>query len=886
MTEVDQTEAAKFHNGGEVDGKNRPVDIAFVIDDTGSMSEEISSVINIVQRKITALSTSASGCGYVYQLITFKDAPNPRQPTTDLTVIRQQVAALVASGGGDCPEASVEAIGAVLENVKDNGTVFVATDAAPHAGVDLPGTIARASARTISISTILSGDCTPVASRAVATAQLTASPTEEPTPFSDNHDPNGSTTGGARVSQAAAVNYTALEAFSALAAETGGVFAYVPEINNGTAEGRARYESIGYGIISGGLSAAISLVQPDRVPLNSSLTLVVTGTKTNFNPSTTVTFNDAGIRVDSVRVVSPLRLEVRITVQPSATVGFKNLTATTTLPEGTETAVGEGLVQVTMAPSAPTILAISPAAGAQGQRLTVNIDGINTHFTNSSVLNLGPGILVLNTQALSATRLKAEIQIDVSAVTGFRNVVVTTGTEVATESVVGPFLVNILPSTPPTTSSCADVGSILREYWANVTGDLITDIPLASTPTQLTELNSFATPVNMADHYAERLRGYVCPPADGDYVFYIAGDNQAELWLSTDDDPTHKQKLAFVPEYTAPGDYGRYASQQSAPVQLLTGQRYYIEALHKEGEGDDHLSVGWRLPDNSLQRPIAGNHLVPFSKAPVVPPVSCTNTGSIRREYWANVPGDLITDIPLASTPSQVSQVSSFATPVNAGDRYAQRLRGYVCPPADGDYVFYIAGDNQAELWLSTDDDPTHKQKLAFVPEYTAPGDYGRYASQKSKVVRLLTGHRYYIEALHKEGAGEDHLSVGWQLPDNSLQRPIAGAHLMPFVPGSTAGTAPTASASRTDEDKALFIYPNPSPGTSTIEYVAPKGGYAVLEVYSMQGILVKKLFAGNTLAGKVNQVTFDGSKQEPGMYICKLICGDNVTYRRLQLLP
>ncbi|MGI4736276.1 MAG: T9SS type A sorting domain-containing protein, partial [Janthinobacterium lividum] len=40
--------------------------------------------------------------------------------------------------------------------------------------------------------------------------------------------------------------------------------------------------------------------------------------------------------------------------------------------------------------------------------------------------------------------------------------------------------------------------------------------------------------------------------------------------------------------------------------------RYYVEVLHKEGDGGDFVSVGWTLPDGTAELPIAGSRLMPF----------------------------------------------------------------------------------------------------------------------------------------------------------------------------------------------------------------------------------------------------------------------------------
>ena len=58
-------------------------------------------------------------------------------------------------------------------------------------------------------------------------------------------------------------------------------------------------------------------------------------------------------------------------------------------------------------------------------------------------------------------------------------------------------------------------------------------------------------------------------------------------------------------------------SQQSAPVYLEAGRRYYVEALHQQGSGGDNLAVRWQLPDGSYEQPMtavspAGTLMIPF----------------------------------------------------------------------------------------------------------------------------------------------------------------------------------------------------------------------------------------------------------------------------------
>ncbi|OON67583.1 hypothetical protein B0919_17300 [Hymenobacter sp. CRA2] len=167
-------------------------------------------------------------------------------------------------------------------------------------------------------------------------------------------------------------------------------------------------------------------------------------------------------------------------------------------------------------------------------------------------------------------------------------------------------------SAPPATTGCAGTGSIQLEQWTNVGGTAISAIPLQTFPTSTSTLSKLESPRNLGDNYGVRIRGYLCPPQSGSYTFRLAGDDDCELWLSPDADPAHKVRIAGFAGYTDYGQWDKYAGQQSAPVTLQSGQRYYVEALMKEAGGQDFVAVAWTLPNGQTEAPIAGSHLIPF----------------------------------------------------------------------------------------------------------------------------------------------------------------------------------------------------------------------------------------------------------------------------------
>lgn len=158
-------------------------------------------------------------------------------------------------------------------------------------------------------------------------------------------------------------------------------------------------------------------------------------------------------------------------------------------------------------------------------------------------------------------------------------------------------------------------GSLLREIWSSVSGNSISDLTglnsFPHNPSSVTNTTSFETSSN-SDNFGERIRGFLVPPKTGEYIFFVAANESAEFWLSNSSDSAGKQLLAIVPSPTDARQWNKFPQQQSSVVNLVAGQSYYVEALHKEATGNDHFSVGWTLPGHSDISVISGEYLTPI----------------------------------------------------------------------------------------------------------------------------------------------------------------------------------------------------------------------------------------------------------------------------------
>jgi regulation of enolase protein 1 (concanavalin A-like superfamily) len=143
-------------------------------------------------------------------------------------------------------------------------------------------------------------------------------------------------------------------------------------------------------------------------------------------------------------------------------------------------------------------------------------------------------------------------------------------------------------------------GKAKYEYWAGIGGVAVADLTgnpaYPDSPSGTQYVSNFEGPADWADNYGCRLSGWLHPPVSGDYTLWVASDDASELWLSTSASPADAVKIAGVDTWTGSRAWDSLASQKSAPVSLVAGQIYYIEALMKEGGGGDNLSVAWQIP--------------------------------------------------------------------------------------------------------------------------------------------------------------------------------------------------------------------------------------------------------------------------------------------------
>ncbi|HYG33600.1 MAG TPA: hypothetical protein VEC99_02370, partial [Clostridia bacterium] len=162
----------------------------------------------------------------------------------------------------------------------------------------------------------------------------------------------------------------------------------------------------------------------------------------------------------------------------------------------------------------------------------------------------------------------------------------------------------------------------------------------AGDPTYTTTSPAFEASVNgeTGNLYARKVSGFFIPPTTGAYDFFVTSDDGSDLFLSTDSNPANKRMIAQETEWSSvrkwvtqhngtddlnDAEIGMKRSDKWSPdggqttpyangIQLVGGQKYYLEVVQGETGGGDNVSVTYKKhgdvdPQNDTASALTGN---------------------------------------------------------------------------------------------------------------------------------------------------------------------------------------------------------------------------------------------------------------------------------------
>jgi uncharacterized protein (DUF1800 family) len=187
---------------------------------------------------------------------------------------------------------------------------------------------------------------------------------------------------------------------------------------------------------------------------------------------------------------------------------------------------------------------------------------------------------------------------------------------------------------------------VTRELWTGLATSALSALPLTTPPTSTdASLTSMEDLSSYPANTGERLRGYFTAPTTGNYYFWLAASNAAELWISDNSEPVNIMRRAYV---VAPGtsteqwNASSQTNQRSPWLAMVQGQKYYYEVLHNTGSSgtSNNLSVTYQIdPNGTTTVPTSSTPLPRYLTTKFDYPVTLTTPGTVYEANLAPVIG-------------------------------------------------------------------------------------------------------------------------------------------------------------------------------------------------------------------------------------------------------
>jgi hypothetical protein len=438
------------------------VRFALVVDDTGSMSEEIGGVRTALQAFITAIDLVPFLDFPPTALVTFKDGVTVRLVSDDADELRAAVASLEATGGEDCPESSNAALLTAGRMLAPLGVAILFTDADSRSdGPSRELVVDLYRSRGLLLSTLLTGSCTGAASIAPSYAPL-FDPDEQgfvPPRMAQRQVPycppdgGGFALGSTLPPDETLGPESGLVTFSSLTAATGGMFAFFETVDQS-------YENVIRNVATASVAPAVGLVTPREAAAGSVLDVEIRGGNTNFAAGRSqVSIAGGDVTVSGVRVLSPTLVTATLTIAGGAVPGFRDVRVVTDLVGAEEEAVGFGALAIVSPAAGPRITSVVPSTAVPGEAVTATVSTTGLDLAAAPLtLSFGAGVAVDAVRPLADGQLEADITVAAEAAPGFRTVRVTTAGGAATSTaafLVVPLVLGVPVITEVTPSSAA-----------------------------------------------------------------------------------------------------------------------------------------------------------------------------------------------------------------------------------------------------------------------------------------------------------------------------------------------------------------------------------------------------------------------------------------------
>ncbi|WP_165372191.1 DUF6443 domain-containing protein [Emticicia agri] len=167
----------------------------------------------------------------------------------------------------------------------------------------------------------------------------------------------------------------------------------------------------------------------------------------------------------------------------------------------------------------------------------------------------------------------------------------------------------------------------------------------------------------------------------------------------------------------------------------------------------------------------------------------CNVQKKLNYDRWDDIEGteiDNFDDTYLTNLFNKGKSLSAFAPSVESAEKmfeihntatqnFIARMKGSICPPVSGDYIFHVYADNSAKVYLNTG---SGLQRIVWVQDQPNAHD----TPVPSASIHLDAGTSYQFEVHHKQGISASFIKIEWQLNGGTKQL-ISAEYLDPSSP-------------------------------------------------------------------------------------------------------
>jgi RHS repeat-associated protein len=229
--------------------------------------------------------------------------------------------------------------------------------------------------------------------------------------------------------------------------------------------------------------------------------------------------------------------------------------------------------------------------------------------------------------------------------------------------------------------------------------------------------------------------------------------------------------------------------------------------------------------------------------------------GVARVQLYRGISGSAVNQLTsnpkYPATPDEVHFVTTSDVGQNLGDNYGGMIEFYWTPKTSGVIQLAIAADDNAELWMSSDDTVENLALIAREPEWNLYRDFGSTARRPgcgatggmapcdnvSPPIPVMAGTRYLMRGLWKEAGGGDHFAIAVQLAGQAFSSasPLIPSDEISAWLGGNRLSAHTASGAPLFHNHAGATFTKGGLWPTTITVPFQNDGLVTVELGSLQ---------------------------------------------------